>query len=690
MRRRYINLTARHLLLVFSFSIVALPGSSWFGASPAEAQISSTKVMVLDFDTASGIDPQMGRKAADALAVEMSVSGKYDIVSREQVLSEAGAQGLTFPLDTLSQLRVAERLDAKGILTGRVYLSNVSTKPPRAKVEIAVTHTDVAAGEPVNGARTVGDTGAKLGQVDPAALIDEAVSKAAYGAVQSMAITKLPHGIVQILDQTNEITLNIGARDGVSPGMRMMVTREEWDPEKKKLYHRRIGDINIIDVEPAHSTAKSVGGVLGIQTGDKVRAVFETPATALAGGVPRQALPRKAPKGIFSAAVAPLLGLVLFLGGASSNPTTAASEGISASADQHDGLGSTVVVRWGIPSGVPNERVAGHLVHRGSSQSFAPSLSNVIDVTEFARTSYTDTEQDFTDTVTFEVFDDSGGRPKFLPPQHDREDNPTRGRQNQGGGSQTYDAEVDHLPLERGVSVFYAVTRITAQQPPLAPPQGGGTGGGGGGGQTGTGDSILVSSQIGNVSGGSTPLDKATLISPPEGRDFDFSDGFKFITVKGADLYQIQIARATDPAFSSPFRSPELSNASKASGTFKSPDPPIKRDDVVRALGLDTNQSSELIWRVGARNTNDTLRPGQFGFRNDQGYVFSDKVAFTIPAGPPVPPRSTLSRKDQIRNRLQEVMQRLSPEQRRHVRAGLQDRTRKRRDQRKSGGQQDQ
>ena len=673
LRRRHFTAGARSLAFLFAFSFVSFRLGSWDSVPAAHGQLNLLRVIVLDFETEGGLDPVLGRKAADALVVEMTAAGGYEVLPRDQIIQQVKAQGLSFPLDALSQVKIADELEANGVITGKVYSAHVSTKPPRAKVEIAVSQTDVVSGEPVNGARTVGDTGEKFGQVDPAVLLDEALTKAAYGAVKSMEATRLPKGIVQILDDKGEITINIGARDGVVVGMRMAVTRDEWMADKQKLITRRIGEILISGVEPAHSTARALPGSLGIQTSDRIVAIFETPVVAVAPG--RTQVPvREKPKSVVGVALAPLLGLVLFIGGAGSNPTSEAVSGITAQAGQVGSDGSTVVVRWSIPGILDPKSIAGHMIHRSTSPGFVPSMTNVIDFTDKTATRYVDDERDFDDNITVDVEQDTG----VVTIQHDVAYNPSRSVDpRQQGGGLTLDIEAVHSPLIPGVTFYYAATRVVAQQPGIAPPEGGGTGGGGnfsigtksiqakrprqdqGGGQT----YELVLSYPSNATGGATPLDKVPLLSPPPlpnpGSDSVNLDNvtFTFQTVDGGDEYQLQVSNNVIFPVTQTFQSPEIVATGLPGGTLQTYTPP--EGLIAATLGL-TGASVQLFWRVGARNIRDPLRPTSVGSTNDEGSVWSSAFSFRTAEGPPPPPSSV--GKNRLGN-LKQLKRHLTPEQ---------------------------
>src|SRR4051812_33647850 len=99
MNRRFFSASERVLPLVarvvlgvwampqFMAALFAMALLSPSQLSPAQAQVQAapTNLVILDFDVAPGLDPVLGRKAADALAVELKASANYEVVPRARV-----------------------------------------------------------------------------------------------------------------------------------------------------------------------------------------------------------------------------------------------------------------------------------------------------------------------------------------------------------------------------------------------------------------------------------------------------------------------------------------------------------------------------------------------------------------------------------------------------------------------------
>jgi hypothetical protein len=73
------------LVLTSSLAALALLGSSTTSHAQETATGAGQPAVVLDFEVAPGVDPILGRKVADAVAVEMEASGDFDVISRQQM-----------------------------------------------------------------------------------------------------------------------------------------------------------------------------------------------------------------------------------------------------------------------------------------------------------------------------------------------------------------------------------------------------------------------------------------------------------------------------------------------------------------------------------------------------------------------------------------------------------------------------
>ena len=257
-------------LLPLFFALFASLQTPVAQAQGAPAQ----SVIVLDFATASGLDPLLGRKAADGLAVELQRSGSYDVVPRQRIEQAVDQQaGLQPPYNNTAQIKLAETVNASSVFSGTI--TNVDLSPGKAaRITMQVSQLDVITGDPINGTVVSEATEQKLGTVDSEILIDEAINKAVFAAVRSMRQTTLPFGAVLNVG-TDEFVLNIGADGGASVGQRYTLLRDKYDPARNVTERRKIGEVQIIRVNANQSNARlSAGGGEGVKTGDRVRQIF--------------------------------------------------------------------------------------------------------------------------------------------------------------------------------------------------------------------------------------------------------------------------------------------------------------------------------------------------------------------------------------------------------------------------------
>ena len=272
------------------FALLAGAGASLlFAIPPARAQNSAainSTVVVLDFEVAPGIDPILGRKAADAMAVELEGSGNFTVVPRQQVEDAVATKsGLRAPYTPATQLRLGQTLEARSVISGRILQAVVGNQAdnPRvreARVEIAVRQLDTRNGDFINGNQALETATDELSEVDDDTLINQATDKAAYTAVRALRLQIFPEGTVMNTTR-NIIETNLGARNGVRIGQRYAVSRDVANKSRGAneatvtVERIKVGEIVISEVEQDQSRAvPGAGGALGIHTGDKIRRIF--------------------------------------------------------------------------------------------------------------------------------------------------------------------------------------------------------------------------------------------------------------------------------------------------------------------------------------------------------------------------------------------------------------------------------
>jgi hypothetical protein len=234
-------------------------------------------VIVVDFVNNS--KPNIGgdalaRFATDAVAVEMAASGRYEVLKRDEVIRTANDLGYRAPYDNAQLVRIASTLGATGIVKGEIAAIRSETRKGADKTVSAVLRIsilDTASGEAINGAAQRGVAVAKPGLSDDESLAQEAVSKSAVLSVKQIISFTLPEGIIINTvggAESLQVLINRGSRDGVKPGMEMLVVRDRV----------KVGKIRITNTFPTDSEAAVVENQLGLRPQDTVRAIFPVPS----------------------------------------------------------------------------------------------------------------------------------------------------------------------------------------------------------------------------------------------------------------------------------------------------------------------------------------------------------------------------------------------------------------------------
>jgi hypothetical protein len=461
---------------------VALLGA----ASPTLAQSAVQRAAVLDFSVDTGLDPILGRKAADALAVELQRSGDYEIVTRQEIEAAVASQpGLRPPYNEPTQARLAGVVGARTIFSGRVART-VVTDRRSARVQIEVRQLDTATGDYINGTQISEVSEDKLQDFENDVLIDEAINKASFAAVRSMKQTNLPTGTV--LNVTaNDAELNIGASRGVAVGQRYSVLRDINNRALNRVERVKIGEVTIVNVEADQSTARlSAGGQAGVRPEDKVRQIYVasnfpiSPGSGSSSPVTTPVQNRSTGGGFVRKSSQTLLGLLALgglvafagFGGGGSNSPTAPVRSVQAvpiaSAPTTVGTvetaGSAIRVNYrdGLP-GIVRGEVVGYLIFRGTSPGFATSTGNLIDFVRGAQTTYVDdarvTERR---EITIEEVN-PGGTNTNTPGRLVITETATAAAANElTQDDTTVTIGVTRPPLQAGIQYFYRVARVSA------------------------------------------------------------------------------------------------------------------------------------------------------------------------------------------------------------------------------------
>lgn len=467
--------------------------------TPAHAQTPVQTVVVLDFAVANGLDPLLGRKAADGLAVELQRSGDFEVVPRARVEEAVQQQaGLQPPFNDTAQIRLAQALNARSVFSGRIVAVNVN--PGRsATVNVEVRQLDVATGDYLNGTQVIEPAEQRLSAVANEILIDEALNKAVFSAVRSMRQTTLPVGAV--LNTTrDDVELSIGARNGVAIGQRYSVLRDVYNRAKNVTTREKIAEVTITRVENDQSTARvSAGGAGGVRTGDRVRQIFVpgtypvsiatsgggsiTPVTAPPVSRGGESFAKKSSKGLIGlVGLAGLVALAGFGGGSGSGGTPSAGDPREANPNGEYPT-ATFSFRPGftginLSQTLQREAAVAYLIYRSDSPNFLPEVTNLQSVID-ARLLSSSSRITFTDVslnpsgddilarrrVTIgEVNDDDDDNDNNGSISYSEESAPEDGPDSFLQTNTQIEIEYTQRPLVLGRTYYYRVARISAER----------------------------------------------------------------------------------------------------------------------------------------------------------------------------------------------------------------------------------
>ena len=555
-------------LLPVVFALVAT-----FAAKPAHAQPqpAPANLVILDFDVAPGIDPVLGRKAADALAVELKASQNYEVVPRSRVeTAVANEPGLRAPFTPQTQVRLAQRTGASGVISGRVIQAVVNNRKS-ARVTIEARQLDVATGDVVNGAQISETTLDKLQEVDNDILLDEAINKVSFAIVRAMKNTTLPEGTV--LNTTNrDVELNLGTRNGLAVGQRYSVLRDVQNKATGVVERIKVAEISITKLEADQSIAVvTAGGDAGVKTGDKVRQIFvpraaSYPVSSSGTSNSLQLPPPPKPPGASKAsrgfkglgglaALALAVGLAGLGGSGSRDAAFAPPRDVIARPVYTVGGSGTLpsinaTYDAGIPGILGGENILGYFIYRGETPDFGATIQNLTAFVEGRSQTFTemtaadpenvDNQRGFTVTITSTNTNGNGGGgnnggnngggttltdPIVTIVEFDPATAPTTPitppANNNGSLSEVIIRRFISTPPLPGKQYFYAIQRVTAVTTLPADPvqnndnndnNNGGNNNGNNGNNNGTGERRVARlSRFSGSSGGATAAVRPTI-----------------------------------------------------------------------------------------------------------------------------------------------------------------------------------
>lgn len=615
----------------------------------ANAQLRSLpQWAVVDFVNMKEKGTTYGAKAAEAISGSLSRTGKYDVQPIPTVARVVESLGLSQPLPDISNvLRVASEMKVQTVVKGEIaeYRIDRNGAGKQARVSMRAVCYDVASGLPVNGAAVSASSIVRASDVSDEVLINDAIGQAASLAVSQISSQTLPTGTV-LNTSTATALINSGSRSGFAQGMRVIITRGR----------QQVASGELVELGPDRSTIKVTRSELGIQPGDKVRAIFDVPMlapTIRLDGQPNivKPKPRSSPSGFVTTLL--VVGLAAMLVGGKSGGDVIAIPISEAYNDPTNG--PSVRISW-----KPNGFAKGKSV-RQSWQIFRNDLFDQAAVTVGGSNTFA-LDNSLTRDVTWSVLPVGdlntcngnnqssatgitgvvSGRPYqyqvqlvFALSSSDLGSGGSTGTTaGTGGGTAGTGGGTAGTGGTTGGPTTGGTTGGTTGTTGGTAGTGGGTAGTGGG-TTGATLCFFVSDRT-NTIGYATPIAAAGLIAPSTNSTMSSPQVFTFNSVTNPLYdqtfeYILHVSSTLNFTKSTTFK--KVLFQRRDAGTLASD--PVDLSDP--ALPLAIRNATKLYWRIGAKNVLDVPGPVQDPFTGDR-YIFSTANQLNRPGGPPPPP----------------------------------------------------
>jgi hypothetical protein len=447
----------------------------------ATAQVTIQPAVVLDLAVAPGLDPILGRKAADALAVELQRSGDFEIVPRQTVEQAVTTQpGLAPPYNEATQGRLAQAVSARQVFSGRVLTAEVTNKRT-ARVTLEVRQLETITTDYINGT-TVSESTGQLGDASAEVLIDQSLNKAAATAVLRLKRNLPPAG--KVMNTTVEdAELNVGARVGAAVGQRYSVLRDVYNRSKDRVERIKIGEVQITRVEMDQSVARIVGNnPAGVRTGDYVRQIFvqaaypttpsggaSAPASVNNTGASPRGKKSRAGSALGGIAALVLLAALFGMGGGGGGANNAPRGVVARAVSTLNRPSINVTYTDGVPRlTVPRECIVGYFIYRGISADATLSPGDPIDFQQGNTTQYSDNAQTFQRREVQIDEPDTDSETDPCPPAPiglNRTTNTNIAPVNDVTFEpDNIDADFIRTPVVPGLQYFYRVRRVTVER----------------------------------------------------------------------------------------------------------------------------------------------------------------------------------------------------------------------------------
>ncbi len=594
--RRFVATLPGKALCHLVVTALTLPFLSLILMGRAVAQIQTLPSWaVVDFINTSGKGGgKIGAMAADAMADELSKTGKYDVTPREQIGRAITQLNLVAPVTEATSLaRLASEVQATSLVTGEVV--NWQIRPvgsgKQADVIVRSVVRDVASGLPVNGSAQNASSSVRPGDTADDVLLNEAFGLVSAKMVADITNRQLPRAtVLNTFQQTAFI--NQGTRSGFKDGQKLIVFRGV----------DQVATAVVVSADYDNSEVRIIRSYKGISPGDKVQVVFEVPEIQqafLADGSARPVAQHAERNNNNFIQMLVAIGLLAFLvGGKGANKQEVVTR-VRAEAG-FDTLGELPGVRvsWGT-----------NVFVQGNEQKFQFQIwrndvvGSPVGITDGSVGSFVDT----TAPKTFNWFTAPRTSVTVCPAA------PT------AAGTATAPGVTPGVPYLYQVELIYRISALDFPVPPVSQQY------------------CYYESDKRTAVGPATPLVQPEVIQPAQGINVTSQIPFTTQSVVTANpiICQYVLQLSANPQFTA--------------STTETIGPITSNSTGVISLGLvDTyngrkpviQAATTIWWRIGARNIADV--PGPIPDATGQRYIFSVPRSFTRPNNPPPPPLALL------------------------------------------------
>ncbi len=608
--QRLRNCAAWRYLVVFVAALMVVPYATMSVPVVAEAQpqtvFGSSTVVVLPIrDSLGAVGSAESQKATAAVVMALDDSGEFVVTAERDYKREIAAMGLEPPLSVPEQTRLAKRLQVEKVLSGNIVSLNVHPRTGQVKVRLVVELLDIASGEFLDGAnvgvmtKSIPGWSGERNQV-----INEALRQVAEAAASHILMTRTPVGYITSVSNNGQISVDIGAEDGIQPGTEMVIMRPIYQEDLGEVRLIKMGKIAVRSVEPDMCWAAPLAQGRA-KVGDRTYALHMNVARVKSH---QRTVNMKSTTKLI-AALAAILGVAAV---ATGDHSAGPPKNVSARLFQQT-PGDEAVIRVRVPSrSIPlTDQVFAWLFFRqAGQQNFPLSADNLVAIWPEPKLP----NQVWDDRAATRADIEFAGNYTYIDPEGDEED-------------VDVDITYNHPPLLAGGTYYYRVQRV------VTPEHRAGSG------------APITTSQIGPaqvfepatldvdpidaLSEGSKPTNPVTYFSPVTlqapaagaNNQLTTSITFMWTTTLGANQYVLQVFPEDDP---NGLRAPdyEIQQRRDASGTM------------TQTITANFAPNSRFYWRVGARREGEAL-PMMGSF---EGWLFSETRTFTTAVAPPPPP----------------------------------------------------